>query len=204
MTKEDGKSTHWDLMLETAKEVAALENSSHDRLKVEFLEEFGRLPTSELLDYFDDLLKSDIQKTSLNSKKTKSGSQRPSPDLVKPKEEEVPSETVITDIEFAEKIASQKEVTVLGFRQSFKATFGKEPSLELVAHFLKRLAYRKRDASKKPRNQGETTHKSFVKDFVNSGSPTVLTFRRAFKEKFGASPHTEMVTFFLNELSTQR
>ncbi len=233
MKKEDTHSTHWELMVETAKEVAALKDGSHERLKAEFLEEFGQLPTSDLLDYYDDLLKNDIDKTKLNPEKSRRKANRkpeksrtspqapnpdselvesnqdpqePGPDIENPIEQEAANEAPVSEMAFAEQVASQKRLTVLGFRKSFEATFGKEPSLELVAHFLKRLAYSKREktAATEPPDKGKSVQNDFIAKFVNTRSPTVLTFRRAFEKKFGLSPSTEIVTSFLNELSRKK
>lgn len=233
MKKEDTHSTHWELMVETAKEVAALKDGSHERLKAEFLEEFGQLPTSDLLDYYDDLLKNDIDKTKLNPKKSSRKASRrhrktstnpqaptPDPDLVEtnqdpqesgpdienPIEKGTANEAAVSEMAFAEKMASEKQLTVLGFRKSFEATFGEEPSLELVAHFLKRLAYCKREtkAVTETPDKGKSAQNNFIPKFINTGSPTVLTFRRAFEKEFGEFPSTEMVTRFLNELSRKK
>ena len=189
MKNEESRSTHWDLMLATAKEIAA-RDGSHDRLKEEFLEEFGRLPTSELLDYFDDLLKSDIAGQA--------------PGAYNRNEIEAPGETTDPEMVFAEKMATKKKATVLGFRQAYEAAYGKEPELELVAYFLKRLAYRKRKSNTPTTAQKKTTEIQFVKDFTASNSPTILTFRQGFKKMFGRSPHSELITLFLNELSTRQ
>ena len=191
MKKEDHLSAHWDLMLATVKEVAAHDNSSVNRLQQEFLEEFGRLPTSELIDYFADILKTDKEKTRLKRQVRKK-------EVIK---EKTPNSEMDPEIEFTDKMAANNQVTVLTFRKSFEANFGKKPPIELVAHFLKRIAYLRRQPSKKSGNQDNAARVSFVKDFISGKSPTVLKFRQGFEEIFGSPPNSEMITFFLKELS---
>jgi len=191
MEKEDHLSAHWDLMLATVKEVAAHGNSSVNRLEQEFLEEFGRLPTSELIDYFADLLKNDNEKTHRKRQVQKK-------ELII---EKAQNPEMDPEIEFTDKMAVHDRVTVLTFRKSFEVTFGKKPPIERVAHFLKRLAYLRRQPSKKSGNQDNAARVSFVKDFISGNSPTVLKFRQGFEEIFGNPPNSEMITFFLKELS---
>ena len=195
MKKEDHLSTHWDLMLATVKEVAAHDNSSVNRLQQEFLEEFGRLPTSELIDYFADILKNDNKKTHLKrqvQKKEAIKEKTPTPQI---------APEMDSEIEFANKMAANNQVTVLTFRKAFETIFGKKPPIELVAHFLKRVAYLRRQPSKKSGNQDNAVRIIFVKDFISGKSPTVLKFRQGFEEKFGKPPNYEMITIFLKELS---
>jgi hypothetical protein len=190
MKKKDHHSTHWDLMLATVKEVAADDNSSVDRLQEEFLEEFGHLPTSELIDYFADLLKNDNKKT---TKKTQVQ-----------KKETIKEKTVDPEIQFTDKMATNNQVTVLAFRKSFEAAFGKKPPIELVAHFLKRMTYLRQQSPKKSTIQDSDVKVSFIKNFISRKSPTVLKFRREFEDKFGDPPNSEMVALFLKELSKSR
>jgi len=190
MKKEDHLSAHWDLMLATVEEVAAHDNSSVNRLQQEFLEEFGRLPTSELIDYYADILKTDNEKTHLKRQVQKK--------VIKEKK---PNPEMDPEIKFTDKMAVNNQVTVLTFRKSFEVTFGKKPPIELVAHFLKRVAYLRRQPSKKSGNQDNAAKVSFVKDFISGKSPTVLKFRQGFEEIFGSPPNSGMITFFLKELS---
>ena len=190
MKKKDHLSTHWDLMLATVKEVAADDNSSVDRLQEEFLEEFGHLPTSELIDYFADLLKNDNEKTTKKKQVQKK-------ELNKEKK-------VDPENEFTDKMDTNNQVTVLAFRKSFEAAFGKKPPIELVAHFLKRMTYLRQQSPKKSIGQDNETKASFIKNFISRKSPTVLKFRQEFEGKFGDPPNSEMVAFFLKELSKSR
>jgi hypothetical protein len=105
------------------------------------------------------------------------------------------------EIEFTDKMAANNQVTVLTFRKSFEVTFGKKPPIELVAHFLKRVAYLRRQPSKKSGNQDNAARVSFIKDFISGKSPTVLKFRQGFEKIFGSPPNSEMITLFLKELS---
>lgn len=190
MKKKDHLSTHWDLMLATVKEVAADDNSSVNRLEEEFLEEFGHLPTSELIDYFADLLKNDNEKTYQKRQTQKK-------EVIKEKKKD-------PEIEFTDKLAANDQITVLAFRKSFEAAFGKKPPIELVAHFLKRIAYLRRQSSKKSGGHDNEAKVSFVKNFISGKSPTVLKFRQEFEEKFGDRPNSEMIALFLKELSQKR
>lgn len=202
MNKEAHLSAHWDLMLATVKEVAAHDNSSVNRLQEEFLEEFGRLPTSELIDYFADILKTDNEKTHLKRQVQKKVTieKKPTPEM-DPEIDLGMDPEMDPEIEFTDKITVNNQVTVLTFRKSFEITFGKKPPLELVAHFLKRVAYLRRQPSKKSGNLDNVTRVNFVRDFISGESPTVLKFRLEFEKKFGNPPNSVMITLFLKELS---
>lgn len=202
MNKEAHLSAHWDLMLATVEEVAAHDNSSVNRLQEEFLEEFGRLPTSELIDYFADILKTDNEKTHLKRQVQKKVTieKKPTPEM-DPEIDLGMDPEMDPEIEFTDKITVNNQVTVLTFRKSFEITFGKKPPLELVAHFLKRVAYLRRQPSKKSGNLDNVTRVNFVRDFISGESPTVLKFRLEFEKKFGNPPNSVMITLFLKELS---
>ena len=226
MKNEDSRSTHWDLMKETAKEVATLKEGSHDRLKAEFLEEFGRLPSSEVLDYFNDLLKSDIEKTrpEPSQKDTQSSPKRSSDAAINSETpSSSPEEAIIAPVSdiaanedgrltqepsseavFAEKFAAKKEATVLRFRHSFEEAYGQEPSLEIVAHFLKMLAINKKekeDDIAPPSIKEKPAKETFVEQFVKGPAPTVKTFREAFEKTYGSVPEGRWINQFLNALS---
>ncbi len=187
MNNEDHLSAHWDLMLATVEEVATHDNSSVNRLQQEFLEEFGHLPSSELIDYFADLLKTDDDKAKLKrrvQKKEINKKKNPNP-----------------EIEYTDKMAANNQITVLAFRESFKITFGNEPPIERVARFLKRIAYLRQPPSQKFDSPDNAAQVNFVKNFISTKSPTVLKFRQGFKEQFGNPPNSKLITYFLKELS---
>lgn len=107
------------------------------------------------------------------------------------------------EIEFTNKIALESDTTILLFRKSFEITFSKKPSIELLAHFLKRLAYN-RDKPTQERMSTNVSRTKFVQEFVTGKTPTILNLRREFEKKFGRPPSPKMIGFFLERLSKNR
>ena len=197
-------------MLATVKEVAILGDGSLTRLEQEFLEEFGHLPTSDLIDYF----------TSLQGNKTKSNP----PQVTEKKAPDTNEKDFDPEIKFTDQIALESDATILVYRKSFEKTFGKKPSIELVAHFLKRLAYHRKSSKGKP-VQGKPAQSkpvqskpaqvkqahmeiptkqgraAFIQNFVAGKTPTILKFRREFEKEFGVPPSPEIIGNFLERLS---
>ncbi len=186
MKKENPKNPHWDLMLATVKEVATLGDGSVTQLEQEFLEEFGHLPTSDLIDYF----------VSMQENKKK----RAEPRAEKKENQAPPQNESDPETEFADKIALAGDATILIFRKSFEVTFGKKPSLELVAYFLKRLAYHRNNQDREKRTSDSNRIK-FIQRFVSGSHPTILDFRREYEKKFGQPPNPKIIEYFLEILS---
>ncbi len=207
MDDKHNRSPHWDLMMATVKEVATRDESSVSRLEEEFLEEFGQLPTSELLDYFSDLLRHGSENEAEQELTPQS---QPAPVKAKPvvpvekkqpEKQPAAEKKVDPKVEFIDKMASNDQMTVLKFRKLFEMKFDVEPPIELIARFLKRLAYFREQASINTGNQDEETSEGFVKSYIAGKSPTVLKFRQEYEEKFGQPPTADIITFFLTELS---
>ena len=186
MKKDKNKIPHWDLMLATVKEVATLGDGSVTQLEQEFLEEFGHLPTSDLIDYF----------TSMQENRKK----RIKPGKVEQKKQNTVEKNTDPEVEFANKIALESDATILLFRKSFEIAFGKKPSLELVAHFLKRLAYYRCKPTPEKKSV-DASRTKFVQEFVSGQTPTILNFRKEFEKKFGHPPSSKVIGFFLEMLS---
>ncbi len=186
MKKDKNNTPHWDLMLATVKEVATLGDGSVTQLEQEFLEEFGHLPTSDLIDYFTSMQES--QKRRIKPRK------------IQGEKQSTIEKNVDPEVEFANKIALESDATILLFRKSFEITFGKKPSIELVAHFLKRLAYCRCQPTPEKISKNASRTK-FVREFVSGQAPTILNFRKEFEKKFGHPPNSKMIGFFLEMLS---
>jgi hypothetical protein len=205
MKKDTNTPPHWDLMLATVKEVATLGDGSLTQLEQEFLEEFGHLPTSDLIDYF----------TSLQGNKTKNNP----PQVTEKKKPDTNEKDVDPEIKFTDQIALESDSTILVYRKTFEKTFGKKPSLELVAHFLKRLAHHRKSSMGKPVHSKPAQSKpaqvkqaqveiptkqgraAFIQNFVAGKTPTILNFRREFEKEFGVPPSPEIIGNFLEMLS---
>lgn len=186
MNKDTNKTPHWDLMLATVKEVATLDDGSVSQLEQEFLEEFGHLPTSDLIDYF----------TSMQGNRKK----RATPQVIEQESQDTVDESVDREIKFANKIALESDATILLFRKSFEIAFSKKPTIELVAHFLKRLAYNRCNLNQE-KTATNAIRTKFVQEFVTGKTPTILNFRREFEKKFKRPPSSKMIGFFLEMLS---
>ncbi|RTZ97300.1 MAG: hypothetical protein DSY90_07880 [Deltaproteobacteria bacterium] len=187
MKKDTNKTPHWDLMLATVKEVATLGDGSVTQLEQEFLEEFGHLPTADLIDYF----------TSMQESRKK----RSNPGPVAAEKQKPAEENVDPQVAFTDKIAMESDATILLYRKSFEATFGKKPSVELVAHFLKRLAYHRCQPPSQEKVSADESRRQFIKKFISGEKPTILNFRREFENKFNQPPNPKIIGLFLEMLS---
>lgn len=196
MSFDGGKSDYLvEIQVSMAKAAAKLPNPSLTKFHYEILEEIGRPPGLDVVDYFAGI--ADI----------------PDDEVIEyfkfiGKPQEDPPEETEKDpqLQLAEDIASAEKPTVLKFRQAFSQKFGNPPSEELTVYFLEKIqnaakeGKAKKEKTSKKENQPEF---ALAKSIAESPNATILKFREAFTSQFNAPPSEAVIDYFLKNLQTK-
>lgn len=177
----------WDVQVSIANALAKASHPSLTTLHQEILEEIGRSPGLDIIDYFVGI--SNIPQEAIKKYFALIGSVKKREDVscdVKSEANEV----------LIDRIIESGSQTVLQFRKAYTAAFGQVPTEELTALFLQKIQQEK-TTIQRDNSQHE---RQFVNDFVHKPQPTVLKFRTAFHQQYGHFPHEDVTTYFLEKI----
>ncbi len=169
--KSNNQFSYWEIKVSIARAVALEAEPTVDRLRNDIMEEFGYPPEPELIDFFVNLIGESNGGAAFASEAEKRL--------------------------MAEEAAREPGASVLKFRTEFKKRFKDDPPHELTGYFLKKIQDHGRS-----RKQGVEDEAKF--DFAREKageSYTVLQFRAVFKETFYEDPSSELLSFFLKNIS---
>ncbi len=178
----------WEIQVSLAKGVASLPRPSLAKLHYEVLEEMGKPPGLDLVDFFVRL--ADISEEEVREYFRFIGKDA----AVKMEEAKSRGEAQ----ELAEQVAGEAGASVLRYRQAFTERFGHSPSEKQIGFFLQavRGTPHSRPHSNAPRQDGHI----LAGQIANQPGATVLRFREAYQQQFGSPPSAELTQYFLDRM----
>jgi len=188
MSSETTSDPFWEIQVSLAKGVARLPRPSLAKLHYEVLEELGRTPGLDLVDYFVKL--ADISEEEVREYFRFIGKDA----AVKTKETKKRDEAQ----ELAEQIAGEKGASVLWYRQAHAERFGQPPSEKQIEFFLQ--AVRKTPHSKATSKTPQEDGHALARRVATQPGATVLRFREAYQQQFGTVPPAELTQYFLDRM----
>jgi len=180
------KNDLWDVQVSIARAAARLPEPSLAKLHYEVLEEIGKPPGLDLVDYFvglAEIAEEEIEEyfrfVGKREGEKKQGNKEPGKKL-------------------ADRIAGGDGPTVLKFRQAFEQELKKPPSEKLISYFLQRV----QGAPRGKANNGEQPIRFtlLAEKIARGPQPTVVKLRDAFREQFGSPPSDEITQYFLQKI----
>jgi len=193
MSSENKNDPFWEIQVSLAKGVARLPRPSLAKLHYEVLEEMGKPPGLDLVDFFVKL--ADISEEEVREYFRFIGKDA----ATKLERERTRDEAQ----ELAEQVARERGASVLWYRQAFQERFGHPPAESQIAFFLKavqEIQSRGAGASGIPAEDGHT----LAKRVASQPDATVLRFREAHQQQFGSPPSAELTQYFLDKIKQSR
>jgi hypothetical protein len=182
----------WVVQVSIANEAAKLPNPSLAQLHHEVLEEIGRPPSQDLVDYFIASAGISADEAAKYNKCIGRGVRRGNSIGV---EENIKKQ-------LADSIACAENPTVLKFRRTFAEQFGALPSEKLTQYFLGKI--RNASGAQKNKKDNDQGVFNFADKFATSLNPTVLRFREEFIDQYGMPPTDEVIKYFLEKIRIKR
>lgn len=185
-----GKNTDlelWKIQISIARAAAKLPHPSLAKFHYEVLEEIGKPPGLDVIDYFVNLTnipEEEVDEYFRFICKTKDGRQI--------EESRDPKK------ELAKRCANGESPTVLKFRQAFVEEFNEQPSEELIGYFLQTV--RGTAAPEKAKGNDKQSQLNLAATIARNPHPTVATLRSEFKKRFGILPSAEITQHFLSKI----
>ena len=178
----------WEIQVSIARAAARSQEPSLAKLHYEVLEEIGRRPGLDIIDYFVKLAEiADEEVKEYFRFIGKSTSGRPQ------KEKKDPHK------ELADACARDSDPSVLKFRQAFISTFNAPPSEELISYFLEKVRGGGGDAAEVVKDAGKQAQLALAANIAGGPNATVLQLREAFDERFCFMPSPEIIRYFLDK-----
>lgn len=176
----------WEIQVSIARAAAKLPSPSLAKFHYEVLEEIGKPPGLDLIDYFVQLTEiadEEVDEYFRFIGKTKDG--RKKEENSDPKKE------------LAKRCAGGDSPSVLKFRQAFVEEFNEPPPEELIGYFLQTV---QGAATGRAKSNDRQAHLNLAETIARKPHPTVASLRNAFKERFGILPSTEITQHFLGKI----
>ncbi len=176
----------WEIQVSIARAAAKLPKPSLAKFHYEVLEEIGKPPGLDLIDYFVQLTNiadEEVDEYFRFIGKTKDGGSK--------EEKGDPHK------ELAKRCAVGDSPSVLKFRQKFIEEFDETPSEELIGFFLQTV---QGAGTGKVKTNDKQAHLHLAEAIAGTTHPTVGKLRNAFQEQFGTLPSSEIVQYFLEKM----
>ena len=188
MSSNTTSDPFWEIQVSLAKGVARLPRPSLAKLHYEVLEEMGKPPGLDLVDFFVKL--AEIPEEEVREYFRFIGKDA----AVKMEEARTRDEAQ----ELAERIAAETGSSVLRYRQAFTERFGHPPSEKQIGFFLQ--AVRRTPLSRPRSNAPQEDGHVLAGRIASQPGATVLRFREAYQQQFGAPPSSELTQYFLDRM----
>ncbi len=185
-----GKNTDlelWKIQISIARAAAKLPDPSLAKFHYEVLEEIGKPPGLDVIDYFVNLTnipEDEVDEYFRFICKTKDGRQK--------EESNDPKKAL------AQRCAGGDSPSVLKFRQAFVEEFDEQPSEELIGYFLQTV--QEAAAPVKAKVNDRQAHLRLAETIARKPHPTVAILRSEFKKRFGILPSSEIISHFLGKI----
>ncbi|HHB75994.1 MAG TPA: hypothetical protein ENK84_05570 [Desulfobulbus sp.] len=176
----------WEIQVSIARAAARLPKPSLAKFHYEVLEEIGKPPGLDLIDYFVQLTNiadEEVDEYFRFIGKTKEG----------PKKEKNRD----PQKELAKRCTGGDSPSVLKFRQAFLEEFNEPPPEELIGYFLQLV---QGTATGKDKSNDKQAQLNLAESIACSTHPTVAKLRNGFQEQFGTLPSNEIVQHFLEKM----
>jgi len=176
----------WEIQVSIARAAARLPEPSLAKFHYEVLEEIGKPPGLDLIDYFVQLANipdEEVDEYFRFIGKTKEGRKK--------EENNDPQK------ELARRCAGGDSPSVLKFRRAFVEEFNEPPSEMLIGYFLQLV---QGGATGKAKSNDEQAHLELAETIAFTTHPTVAKLRDAFQKQFGTLPSSEIVQHFLEKM----
>jgi len=185
MTSNTTQDPFWEIQVSLAKGVARLPRPSLAKLHYEVLEEMGKPPGLDLVDYFVSLV-------GIPEEEVREYFRFIGKDVA---EKTQRRKTGDNTRQLAEQIAGQPGASVLKFRQAFMERFGRHPSEKETGFFLQAVR-EGTDMSAGNTVNPEDGH-ALARRIAGQPGATVLRFRQAHQKEYGSAPSPELTQYFL-------
>ncbi len=179
----------WQIQVSIARAAARLPKPSLAKFHYEVLEEIGKPPGLDLIDYFVQLANiadEEVDEYFRFIGKTKEG----------PKKEEN-CDPCDPQKELAKRCAGGDSPSVLKFRQAFLEEFNEPPPDDLIGYFLQLVQGAETGKEKSNDKQAQL---NLAETIACTTHPTVAKLRDAFQKQFGTLPSNEIVQHFLEKM----
>ncbi len=176
----------WEIQVSIARAAARLPKPSLAKFHYEVLEEIGKPPGLDLIDYFvqlADIADEEVDEYFRFIGKTKEGGQK--------EERRDPQK------ELAKRCAGGESPSVLKFRQAFVEEFNEPPPEDLISYFLQTV---QSAGTGKVKSNDRQAQLNLAETIARKPHPTVASLRNAFKERFGILPSAEITQHFLGKI----
>ncbi len=173
----------WPVQVSLVKETAEGPEPTLEQLHTAFIEEFGRGPGIDLIDYFIGL--AEVSRLELKKYLEFTGAPQPTDST--------------QDIGMAESVVCSSSSTVLQFLRDFEKKYGVPPSEHLTELYLKEVKHTGSSSTDSPKTD-KRNQQDFARKIADTPRPTVLTFRRQFIEEFGFPPPDNITKIFLERM----
>ena len=176
----------WEIQVSIARAAARLPKPSLAKFHYEVLEEIGKPPGLDLIDYFvslADISDEEVKEYFRFIGKTKEGRKKEKDN--DPKKE------------LTKRCAAGDSPSVLKFRQSFIEEFDEPPSEEMIGFFLQTV---QGNGTGREKNNDKQTQLNLAETIARGPQPTVAKLRKGFQKEFGTTPSGEIVQYFLEKM----
>lgn len=189
MSSDTNQDSFWEIQVSLAKGVARLPRPSLAKLHYEVLEEMGKPPGLDLVDFFVRL--AEIPEEEVREYFRFIGKDA----AVKMDEARTRDEA----LQLAEQIAAEPGASVLRYRTAFAERFGKAPTEKQIGFFLKAVQGAPREQVQSGAASQEDGH-ALARRIAMQPGTTVLRFRELYQQQFGMPPSSELTQYFLERL----
>ncbi len=176
----------WEIQVSIARAAAKLPEPSLAKFHYEVLEEIGKPPGLDLVDYF-------VQLTNIADEEVEEYF-RFIGKIIESREKDEKSDP---QKELAKRCAVGKSPSVLKFRQEFFDEFNESPSEGLIGYFLQTV---QGAGTGKVQSNDKQAHLHLAEAVAGTTHPTVGKLRNAFQEQFGTLPSNGIVQYFLEKI----
>ena len=176
----------WEIQVSIARAAAKLPEPSLAKFHYEVLEEIGKPPGLDLIDYFvqlTDIADEEVDEYFRFIGKTKEGGKK--------------EESRDPHKELANRCAGGESPSVLKFRQAFVEEFNEPPPEELIGYFLQTV---QSAGTGKVKSNDRQAQLNLAETIARTTHPTVAKFRNGFQEQFGSLPSSDIVQYFLEKI----
>ena len=179
----------WEIQVSLAKGVARLPRPSLAKLHHEVLEEMGKPPGLDLVDFFVEL-------AGIPEEEVREYFRFIGEYAAAKVQTEKNRETEVRRL--AGQVAREPDASVLKFRQAYAEQFNSPPSEQHVGYFLKEVSRQSHDPSAEWK--GQVGGHAVARRIATMPGATVLSFREAYHQEIGGTPSAELTQFFLEQL----
>jgi len=186
MMTSSNNNPQWEILVSIANGVLKHPQPSLALLHHEVLEEMGKPPDQELIDYF--LSKVDVSDEEIKEYFRFIGKL---PQGGKDSAVSASPQALI------EKIIANGHPSVLKFRQAYQKQFNENPPDHITKVFLEKM---QSNARATPANHDQQLKLRFAEAVACGAQPTVLNLRTQFTQQFGVQPSEDIITYFLKKI----